>query len=430
MADTLETLFNGTLQSSDFDSSGEATVFTNSSSQRRTIKYVQSLEGNATYPTSAKLMVGDHELGSLSGNLEGTAIIGTGETLKVKATNFPVVDKDVAFTWWGSSNAYNSYVLPYRNNVPQYTLGSLLSNQDNGSSGWSGRNIGSSRTWWYSNVGGTASYQGNFIKILSDNNTTQACYIGNSSGTSIYYDGTSHKPYIFDQKQYVYTFSTTHLQRLDATANTSSTLSLTNLKELPQVMGSLSSYPQMFMVGSDHIVFHGGYNYNNAGPYTYEISTDTLTEWDANQTPNNTLGASSYHPYGLALSNGNYVIFKITSATSIQQGGWTPTHTGVFSYSGTNITLPSHMQLITTTNSYGTFGDRLYYANGSSYLSYYDFVTGENGYVNGTNVMNMYSSNAVQFGITEFTPLTATQSARTYEGIPSIKLRITGIKSE
>ena len=136
MADTLETLFNGTLQSSDFDSSGEATVFTNSSSQRRTIKYVQSLEGDATYPASSKLMVGDHELGTLSGNLEGTAIIGTGETLKVKATNLPVVDKDVAFTWWGTSNAYHSYVLPHRNNVAQTTIGTLLSNQDNGSSWW------------------------------------------------------------------------------------------------------------------------------------------------------------------------------------------------------------------------------------------------------------------------------------------------------
>lgn len=430
MADTLETLFNGTLQSSDFDSSGEATVFTNSSSQRRTIKYVQSLEGNATYPASAKLMVGDHSLGSLSGNLEGTAIIGTGETVKVKATNLPVVDKDVAFTWWGSSNAYHSYVLPYRNNVPQYTLGTLLENQDNGSSGWNGRNVGSSLTWWYSNVGGTASYQGNFVKIYSDANSSQGIYIGNSSGTSIYSDTTSYKPYLFDQKQYVYTFSTTHLQRLDATADTSSALSLTNLKALPQTMSALSSYPQLFMVGSDHIVFHGGYTYNNAGPYTYEISTDTLTTWDASQTPNNTLGASSYPPYGVALSNGNYVIFRVYSTQVIQQGQWTPTHTGVFNYSGSNISFDSSMAINNVTNSHGTFGDRFYYKNSSGYLSYYDFVTGENDYVNGTNVMNVYSSNETQFGITEFTPLTATQSARTYEGIPSIKLRITGIKSE
>ena len=88
------------------------------------------------------------------------------------------------------------------------------------------------------------------------------------------------------------------------------------------------------------------------------------------------------------------------------------------------------MAINNTTNSHGTYGDRFYYKNSSGYLSYYDFVTGENDYVNGTNVMNVYSSNETQFGITEFTPLTATQSARTYEGIPSIKLRITGIKSE
>ena len=430
MADTLETLFNGTLQSSDFNSSGEATVFTNTSSQRRTIKYVQSLEGNATYPANAKLMVGDHELGSLSGNLEGTAIIGTGETLKVKTTNLPVVDKDVAFSWWGSNNAYNSYVIPYRNNVPQYTLGTLLSNQDNGSSGWSYRNTSSTRTWFYSNVGGTASYQGNLIKIYSDVNSTQGCYIANSSGTNIYSDTTSYKPYLFDQKQYVYTFSTTHLQRLDATANTSSALSLTNLKALPQTMSALSSYPQIFMVGSDHIVFHGGYTYNNAGCYTYEISTDTLTDWNENNTPNNLLGAGSYNPYGLALSNGSYVIFRPTSATVINRGEWTPTHTGGFNYGGLNITLSSLLQLHTTSNSHGTYGDRFYYMNNSNYLCYYDFVTGENDYVNGTNAMDYYTSNILHFGITEFTPLTATQSARTYEGAPSIKLRITGIKSE
>jgi len=430
MADTLETLFNGTLQSSDFNSSGEATIFTNTSSQRRTIKYVQSLEGNATYPASAKLMVGDHELGSLSGNLEGTAIIGASETLKVKATNLPVVDKDVAFTWWGSNNTYHSYVIPYRNNIPQYTLGALLSDQNNGSSGWNGRNVGTSLTWWYSNVGGTASYQGNFVKIYSDANSSQGCYIGNSSGTSIYSDTTSYKPYLFDQKQYVYTFSTTHLQRLDATANTSSALSLTNLKALPETMSALSSYPQMFMVGSDHIVFHGGYNYNNAGPYTYEISTDTLTTWDAGGTPNQRLGAGSYPPYGLALSNGGYVIFRVYNSTTIQQGSWFPTHTGDFSYGGGNITLPSGMAINNVTNSHGTYGDRFYYKNTSNYLSYYDFVTGENGYVNGTNHMNVYTSYETQFGITEFTPLTATQSARTYEGTPSIKLRITGIKSE
>ena len=86
--------------------------------------------------------------------------------------------------------------------------------------------------------------------------------------------------------------------------------------------------------------------------------------------------------------------------------------------------------MYTTSNAHGTYGDRFYYMNASYYLCYYDFVTGENGYVNGTNTMDYYSSNPLQFGITEFTPLTATQSARTYEGIPSIKLRITGIKSE
>ena len=431
MADTLETLFNGTLQSSDFNSSGEATVFTNTSSQRRTIKYVQSLEGDATYPASAKLMVGDHSLGSLSGNLEGTAIIGASETLKVKATNLPVVDKDVAFTWWGTSNAYNSYVIPYRNNVPQYTIGTLLSNQNNGSSGWNGRNLSEVRTWLYSNVGGTASYQGNLIKIYSNTNNSQGCYIGNSSGTSIYSDTTSYKPYLFDQKQYVYTFSTTHLQRLDATANTSSALSLTNLKALPQTMSSLSSYPQIFMVGSDHIVFNGGYTNNNSGCYTYEISTDTLTDWGtSNQNPNQLLGAGSYNPYGLALSTGSYVIFRPTAATVIQRGEWTPSHTGVFSYSGSSVTLSSHMQMHSTNNSHGTYGDRFYYMNNSNYLCYYDFVTGENDYVNGTNAMNHYTSNILHFGITEFTPLTATQSARTYEGTPSIKLRITGIKSE
>ena len=426
MADTLETLFNGTLQSSDFNSSGEATVFTNTSSQRRTIKYVQSLEGNATYPANAKLMVGDHELGSLSGNLEGTAIIGTGETLKVKTTNLPVVDKDVAFTWWGSSNAYHSYVLPHRNNVAQTTLGTLLSNQDNGSSGWNGRNVGSTRTWWYSNVGGTASAQGNFIKIYSDVNSSHALYIGNSSGTSLYYTATNYKPYVFDQKKYVYTFSTTHLERIDAT---SASPSLTNLKALPNTM-SLSTYPQMFMVGSDHIVFHGEYSQNNSGPYTYQISTDTLTEWDANQTPNQVLGAGSYNLYGVALSNGNYILFRTYSSTVLQQDEWTPTHTGNYNFGGQNITFDSSMQMHSTSNSHGTYGDRFYYMNNSNYLCYYDFVTGENDYVNGTNAMNVYSSNALQFGITEFTPLTATHNARTYEGIPSIKLRITGIKSE
>ena len=426
MADTLETLFNGTLQSSDFDSSGEATVFTNSSSQRRTIKYVQSLEGDATYPASSKLMVGDHELGTLSGNLEGTAIIGTGETLKVKATNLPVVDKDVAFTWWGTSNAYHSYVLPHRNNVAQTTIGTLLSNQDNGSSGWNGRHTGSTRTWWYSNVGGTASAQGNFVKIYSDVNSSHGIYIGNSSGTSIYSLTTSYKPYVFDQKQYVYTFSTTHLERIDATA---ASPSLTNLKALPKTM-SLSTYPQIFMVGNDYIVFAGAYTNNDSGPYTYQISTDTLTEWDANQTPNQVLGAGSYNVYGVALSSGKYILFRTYSATVLQQGEWTPTHTGTFSFSGTNISFDSSMQMYTTSNAHGTYGDRFYYMNNSYYLCYYDFVTGENGYVNGTNTMDYYSSNPLQFGITEFTPLTATQSARTYEGIPSIKLRITGIKSE
>lgn len=433
MADTLETLYNGTLQSSDFNSSGEATVFTNNSSQRRVIKYVQSLEGNATYPASGKLMVGDHELGTLSGNLEGTAIIGTGESLKVKATNLPTNDRDIAISWWGSGNTYHSYVIPYRNGIPQYTLGSLLSSQNNGSSAFDGRNLSSDCTWLYTNVGGTASTQGNLIKIYSNLNNSQGIYIGNSAGSpsNIYYNTTSYKPWVFDQKKYVYSISTTHLERLDATV---ASPSLTNLKALPQTMTSLSSHPKMFFVGDDYLIFNGGQQNNDSGPYTYQISTDTLTDWGSNNNASAMLsnGSSGRNTLGNALSDGSYVIYQPYNATSIYYSRlWTPPHTGVLNMTSLNIALPSAFQIYTSKNSYAAYGDRFYYMGGvGHYLQYYDWVTGESGNVNGTNAMNHYSSNPTHLGITEFTPQTSTQSGRTYEGTPSIKLRITGIKSE
>lgn len=431
MADTLAEIYRNTLVSSDFNSSGEATIVTTDSSTSHVIKDVQAVEGDADILVAAKLQVNDFDVVSLSRNSSGSAIVTPSSTIKVKATGFPLVYEDRVFALRTTAGtAYAALSEPFVNN---------LSGKSDAASG-TGNAIGFSMTGsddqvvWQTNLGPSDNV---YLYHTNWNNQTNM-YLYNSSGSQIYTHNDSYTPKWFDGERYAYWYddSPAGVHRLDTWTNT-----VTNIA--PGSYGSRSTYARMFGVKDDVLIF---WTENTAYIRRMDLKTNTVSTVSGTTTAS-TLGLANADPQHMVKkSDGSLALVQRPNNTRFRV--WES-----YDFRGSNVTasggygdvnLDSGADItFDYKNHTPVIGSKLYFIHktnpddGNKYIGFLDLdVSDRSGQkalslkiFDGATFPTPYPSNNYSLQTFLSTPSASTVSARTYNITPSLGLRITGVTS-
>ena len=416
MADTLEEIVNSTLTESNFNSSGEYTMLTTNSSTRYVLKDVQIAQGDSKVSVSPTINVNGMDVLTVGDNgATGSEIIGVSSTVKLTTDDFPLEYTDLAFSGLSSTTAYNAKLFPQVNGVIDASQGTLSQSNQTVNPAFNSNND----FYLYArNLGPNA----NQLQIWHDMNSTTEIRVYNSSGTQIATNGTSYTPKCFDGKQYAYWFSNSYVYKLDTWTGTTTTYT--------NSLGSYtrSSYSRCHYIGNGWIFAYGSYSTNQAGTRPFLHNVDTLEFIDvsggnnANQALNN---ISSEPVFGFHNSVDNTVYIQRWDGTNSGQYWSCNAAAGSsLTASATNFSVSNSKS--NRASNMTAYDGKLYYVDNNNGVYYWDQSS-----ANSKSAALTVSSNLGSKSLTVYQPYvdSSTVSSRTYGINPSLKIRVTGIKS-
>ena len=433
MGDTLETIYTGTLTASSF-TNNVATLFTTNSATRHAIKDIYVTQGATAYSIAGSLKInGTTVLSSLNSSVSGLAIVGPSEAVTVTTTSLPIPYTDAYIGTGGvSSNTVNSITFPQiagTNAAATETPTQIVVPSD----GYA--NNSTRRTVW-TNLPDGGSDDAMVVTYTDGNSTTNAYYYPDQTTTSgrVAIDTGTYAPKVFDGTRYVYYMaSAQYLGRYDTLTQTN----VTTYFLFPQIRGNAmankSTYPKMFMLGPDKIMFWSQYNTANAGPYIFTPSTQAIENALATMsyTPNSVVGSADYPFTGTQLSDGTYRFMGAYGTNELRVFTWAPGD--LWPSSPRSYTSYTGLSLQTYNMSIAAVGDNFYYTKSNDpQLRYINLLTGVEG-LTGTSVASPGATtnpnpNSGLWGALK-TPTASQIAGRTYTIDPSISLRITGVTS-
>ena len=427
MADTLAEIHNATLQSSDFNSSGEATLFTTDSSTKHVIKAVHVKEGDTNFTVAPKLNISGMDVATLTGNASGSEIVGPSTAVKLTTSTFPLRYEDYEFVHQRDANSLNAISFPRVNNVEGKTA---TLNSNNSPIGHSNFTSTYNQRAIYTELG-----PNNYTMYISSNGNNQTnLQLRQSDGILVTNLNDGYHPWWYDDTQYAYRYhgSSGYLQRLDVytgTLNTTWKEHTTNI--------SNSSYARMMGVNDaqgnpKYLAFWP--TYNQGSMYYYDFDNDLVGTW-VNNNVNNVVSDYSRTMRLLMKSNGDMLFLYMDSNSVIRQYPFIPTSTDTPTYvnverSNSAQTFVSHAQ------GMAVVGSRLYYysdsASGtpSGRLEYIDFdLSGDSRFVDTGQTFGTSGGYGYSVNLNKTTPTSTEISNRTYNISPSFQVRMTGITS-
>ena len=433
MGDTLETIYTGTLTASSF-TNNVATLFTTNGATRHAIKDVYVTQGATEYSIAGSLKInGTTVLSSLSDSVSGLAIVGPSEAVTVTTTSLPIPYKDAYIGTGGvSSNTVNSITFPQiagTNAAAVETPTQIVVPSD----GYA--NYAQRRTVW-TNLPDGGSDDAMVVTNDDGNSGTAAYYYPDQTTATgrVTINNSSYLPKVFDGTRYVYYFyNAQYLARYDTLTQTDTPTYFAFTPIRGNSMAAAGTFPKMFMMGSDKIMFWTQYNIANGGPYIFTPSTQEFENAQTlmSYTINSLLGATAVPFTGTQLSDGTYRFMGAYGTNELRVFTWAPgdlwpsSSLPYISYTG--------LSLQTNNMSIAAVGDNFYYTqNNDTQLRYINLLTGAQG-LTGTSVASPNSStnpnpNSGLWGTLK-TPTAGQISGRTYTIDPSISLRITGVTS-
>tara|TARA_Y100001937_G_scaffold109265_1_gene153746 strand:+ start:301 stop:1590 length:1290 start_codon:yes stop_codon:yes gene_type:complete len=428
MADTLAEIHKATLQSSDFNSSGEATLFTTNSSTKHVIKSIHVKEGDTNFTVAPTLNVSDHDIVTLTANASGQEIVGPSTAVKLKTTTFPLRYEDREFVHQQGSSEYNAITFPTVNEVEGKTA---TLNTNNNPIGHSNFTTNYAQRAIYTELG-----PNNYTMFIYSNGNNQTLLqIRQSNGTLVANHSDAYHPWWYDDKQYAYRYSGAggYIQRIDVYTGT---LNATWKQHVTNV--SNSSYSRMMGVNDaqgnpKYLAFWP--TYNQGFMYYYDFDNDLVGTWISNNV-SNVVADYSRTMRLLMKSSGDMSFLYMDSNSTIREYPFIPTSSSTPTY--TNVNRSTGVQLWPThAQGMAVVGSRLYYYSDSNSgtpsarLEYIDFdLSGDSRFVDTgqtfqTNVGNYgYSVN-----LNKTIPTSTEISNRTYSINPSFQIRMTGITS-
>ena len=427
MADTLAEIYRNTLASSDFDSSGEATIVTTNSSTSHVIKNIQAVDTDTTLPLNATLKINDFDIVALTGNSSGSEVIAPSSTVKVKTSALPLTFADQEFQSQNNSSNYRKQTVA---TARSGTATSFLSNDI-----YDGTNS------IPTNMAGVDStlrvigfnLEGNNNHYVSSNNAnanTQA-YIYSDAGGLLWNNTNNYMPKWFDGHRYVYYWrgdGNEGIYRVDTHSSSPSAVYIHNTTS--NNTGTQSTYPKLFGVRDEWLFWWPQYSNNRM--WSYNIAADTVQQI-TNTDPNNAFpNTSDGGWYAIKRGTDSYRFLVPRAQDTVRFFDWTPTTVRSSNdYSTfTDFVLNGNSQHFRQWNNHhAVVGSRLYYINNDSEkVAFIDFApdTPTLGVI-GTN--QMATTNGADLSIVERTPDSSTISGRSGYPTPSLKLRVTGITS-
>jgi hypothetical protein len=304
MADTLAEIHNATLQSSDFNSSGEATLFTTNSNTKHVIKDIQIKEGDTNFAVAPELNISGMDVATLTANASGSEIVGSSTAVKLTTTTFPLRYVDEGFVHQQGSSEYNDISFPTVNGVQGKT--STL-NTDSNSIGHSQFTTNYDQRAIYTELGSN-NYT---MMIVTNGNNQTILQLRQSNGNLLSNLNEGYHPWWYDDTQYAYSYkgSTGYIQRFDTYTNTLNTTWKEHVTNI-----SNSSYARMLGVndanGNTKYLTYWPV-YNNGYMYYYDFDNDTVGTWVANNVAN-VLGNSSRENKLVMKSDGSMSFFVST----------------------------------------------------------------------------------------------------------------------
>ncbi len=427
MADTLAEIHNSTLQESDFNSSGEATLLTTNSSTKHVIKNVQITEGDSTLPVGGTLNIAGMDVVALTGNSSGAEIVGPSSAIKVKTSTFPLQYVDEAFVNKTSSSQYSAVSFPLVNGLSGFTPNVASSGNAIGHSQFSGN---ATRNTLYLNLG-----PNNYTMMTRQNHPSSisTLELRQSDGTLVTNYTDAYMPWWFDDTQFAYRYdkNNNRIDKLDCFTGTLSTLkSVTGLD-------ALGTYAQMFGVNdhngnTKHLFFWTRYNTKY---FVYNFDDDTSYSFTGSSDGNNVYSyTSTAFWYAIMKTDGSIVLITPRQTSRFQYWDWVKGTTYSSSISGTDVSLSSGARIFQgITFNMQVVKNRIYYVsyNNSNMLDYYDADIAATDTAYKSTGLTFSGIGSYEYGVnlTKITPSNSTISGRTYTHTPSLKLRITGVTS-
>lgn len=430
MADTLAEIHSSTLQESDFNSSGEATLVTTNSSTKHVIKDVHIEEGDTNFKVEPYLNIGGFNTVQLTANVTGSEIVGPSSTVKLKTSTFPLVYQDYNFIAQSSNSQYAAVVTPRVNGKEGFASSSATQNNAIGHTNFSSNTT--SRALYLDL--GPNNYQ---MLIYSDMNSSTGLQLKQSDGTTVVNYSNSYMPWWFDDTQYAYRYngSTNYIERLDSYTGT-----LTNQWKAFNIGDSNSTYSRMFGVnnpdGTTAYLFFWA-NQSGYGAY-YDFANDEAKVYTASAM------SSTYHNMNnfwraVMKSDGSIIHLTGQNNSVLYEYTWEPnTVYSTSKYNSySNVSLVSGLQLFVTLNAFKqVLGSKLYYyadassPYSSSTVAFIDFDKSGDARFGTTGLtLNNVTSFGYGLNLAKTTPDSSTVSGRTYNINPSFKVRMTGITS-
>ena len=413
MADTLAEIYRNTLTSSDFDSNGEATIFTTNSSTSHVIKNIHVSDTDTQIPVNGTLKVNDFDIVGLTGNSSGSEIIAPSSTVKVKSSAMPLNYIDYEMSLRTTNTNYATHTIATVNGItaltnledPSNTIPFSINNNED-------------RVIFAPNLGSN-----NYIFIfLSNRNNQQNAYLYDTSGNTVWSNTDSYAPKWFDGKQYAYWFNdsgTSGIDRVDCYTGTVTRLIDSN-------MANAYSYGKMYGYEDEYLWYWSRYDSGNVKVYSF--ATGLETEW-SNADAQNRLTQADKNYYAVKRSNGTYRHVVTDQDNELKFWDWDTTTFLSSSVSTTSVNLSGNNEELSDRHSNSAvIGSRLYYINKNNKISFVDFETDTptKGVVGTTALSWNYNSHIQQV---ERTPDSSTISGRSGYPSPSLKLRVTGITS-
>ena len=430
MADTLAEIHSSTLQESDFNSSGEATLVTTDSSTKHVIKDVHIEEGDTNFKVEPYLNIGGFNTVQLTANASGSEIVGPSSTVKLKTSTFPLVYQDYNFIAQSSNSQYAAVVTPRVNNKEGFASSSATQNNAIGHSNFT---TTATNRALYLDLG-----PNNYTMLLySDMNSSTGLQLKQSDGTQVVNYTNSYMPWWFDDTQYVYRYngSTSYIERLDSYTGT-----LTNQWKPFNIGQQNSTYSRMFGVnnpdGTTAYLFFWAAQQGLAAYYDF---ANDETKFYTSSAVSSTYHNMNNFYYAVMKSDGSIVHLSGQNNSIVYEYTWEPntvyTTSKYNAYS--NVQLSSGQQLFVTLNAFKqVIGSKLYYyADGgspysSSTVAFIDFDKSADGRFGTTGfTLNNVTSYGYGLNLAKTTPDSSTIAGRTYNLNPSFKVRMTGITS-
>tara|TARA_R100001460_G_scaffold29009_4_gene57785 strand:- start:842 stop:2131 length:1290 start_codon:yes stop_codon:yes gene_type:complete len=428
MADTLAEIHNSTLQESDFNSSGEATLLTTNGSTKHVIKNVQITEGDSNLPVNGTLNVSGMDVVALTGNSSGAEIVDVNTAIKVKTNTFPLRYQDDAFINRTNSSTFAAASFPKVNDVEGLASAAISTGNAIGHSIYSDNKIDGRL---YMNLGSN-----NYNMFIQHNHSKSVSqlYLRQPDGTLVTSYTDSYMPWWFDDTQFAYRYdkNNNRIDKLDCFTGTRTTLKSFSAN------GSQSSYAHMSGV-NDH---NGNTKYlffwtANARQFQYyDFSTDTARSFTGSSDGDNvfqyTPASGFFTP--LMKTDGSIILICVRQTSRITYYNWQPDTNYTTTYeTSTDRSLSSGAQLFTSQyQHFPVVKNRLYFIDYSSGgLHYYDadIDATETAYKDTGLTFSSIGSYGASINLSKITPSSSTISGRTYNISPSLKLRMTGVTS-